>query len=155
MEQEQSADLPVRLEKFRLLHQTLQQSISFGALLSVVAVAMLWSTQQPRLLLGWLGVHLLLSWWRLVVLWRFGRLQNDADAAMRLAPVVQLGIVLSGLVWGLLALLPYPAQDVNVALFITFVLAGVTAGGATAMVSDLVSALTFQVAVFSMLACGC
>lgn len=152
MEQEQSADRQVRLEKFRLLQQMLQQSISFGGLLALVSVAMLWRTQQPRLLLGWLGVHLLLSWWRLIVLRRFGRLQSAPDAAMRLAPVVQLGIVLQGVVWGLLALLPYPAQDVNVALFISFVLAGVTAGGATAMVADLASALTFQVAVFSMLA---
>src|SRR5262245_46527039 len=136
MEQEQAADLQVRLEKFRLLQQTLKQSIAFGALLAGVAVGMLWRIDQPLLLLGWLAVHLLLSWWRMAVLVRFGRLQSDAVAAMRLAPVMQLGCVVSGLVWGLLALVPYPPQDVNVALFVAFVMAGVTAGGATAMVAE-------------------
>lgn len=151
MQEEPTADEQVRLEKYRLLRQTLPQSISFGLLLALVVVVMMWRSQEPLLLLGWLGLHLALSGWRYAVLQRFGRLQENPRAAMRLAPVIQLGCVVSGLVWGSIAMLPYPPQSVDIPLFVSFVLAGVTTGGATAMVSELVSALAFLAAVFAML----
>lgn len=151
MQEEQTADEQVRLEKYRLLRQTLPQSISFGLLLALVVVAMMWRSQDPLLLLGWLALHFALSGWRYAVLRRFSRLEAEPQTAMRLAPVIRLGCVVSGLLWGSIALLPYPAQNVDVPLFISFVLAGVTTGGATAMVSELFSALAFLCAVFAML----
>jgi diguanylate cyclase (GGDEF)-like protein len=152
MQQEQTADPQVRLEKFRLLQQTLPQSISFGAILALTAVVVLWRTGHPWLLLGWLAAHVGLNWWRSTVLRRFRHRQADAAAAMRLAPAIQLGCTASGLLWGLLAMLPYAPEDVNTPLFVAFVLAGVTAGGATAMASELVAALTFQLTIFALLA---
>ena len=152
MQQEQTADRQVRLEKFRLLQQTLPQSISFGAVLALTVVAVLWRTQPPWILLGWFTAHLGVNLWRLAVLRRFRRLQTDVAAAMRLTPAIQLGCAVAGLLWGLLALLPYASEDVSTPLFVAFVLAGVTAGGATAMASELVAALTFQFTIFAMLA---
>jgi diguanylate cyclase (GGDEF)-like protein len=152
MKQEQAADHEVRLEKFRLLQQTLPQSISFGALLTLVVVAVLWRKQDSGLLLAWLAAQAVLSGWRWSVLRRFRRLQEDAARALRLAPVIQLGCALSGVLWGTLVVLPYGPDDDNTLLFVSFVLAGVTAGGATAMASELVAALTFQFAIFGLCA---
>ena len=154
MQQEQTADRQVRLEKFRLLQQTLPQSISFGAVLALTVVAVLWRTEPPWLLLGWFAAHLGVNLWRLAVLRRFRHLQTQTDvaAAMRLAPAIQVGCAAAGLLWGLLALLPYAPGDVSTPLFVAFVLAGVTAGGATAMASELVAALMFQFTIFAMLA---
>jgi diguanylate cyclase (GGDEF)-like protein len=90
--------------------------------------------------------------WRLSVLRRFRRLQADVDVALRLAPAIQAGCAVAGFIWGLLALLPYARDDLNTPLFVAFVLAGVTAGGATAMASELVAALTFQFTIFALLA---
>src|SRR5690349_8909768 len=123
MQQEQSADQQVRLEKFRLLQQTLPQSISVGAVLALTVVAVLWQTQRPGVLLGWLAAHVGVNLWRLAVLRRFRRLQTDVAAAMRLAPAIQAGCAAAGLLWGVLALLPYAPEDVNTPLFVAFVLA--------------------------------
>jgi diguanylate cyclase (GGDEF)-like protein len=152
MQQEQTADQQVRLEKFRLLQQTLPQSISFGAVLALTVVAVLWRTQPAWVLLGWFAAHVGVNLWRLAVLRRFRHLQTDAVAAMRFAPAIQMGCAASGLLWGLLALLPYAPDDLSTPLFVAFVLAGVTAGGATAMASELVAALAFQFTIFAMLA---
>ncbi len=151
MQQEQTADRQVRLEKFRLLQQTLPQSISFGAVLALTVVAVLWRTQPPWVLLGWFAAHVGLNVWRLAVLRRFRRLETDIATAMGLAPAIQVGCAVAGLLWGLLALLPYAPEDLSTPLFVAFVLAGVTAGGATAMASELVAALAFQFAIFVML----
>ena len=152
MQQEQTADRQVRLEKFRLLQQTLPQSISFGAVLVLTVVAVLWRTQNPWVLLSWFAAHLAVNLWRLEVLRRFRRLQANVEAAMRLTPAIQVGCAAAGLLWGLLALLPYAPEDLSTPLFVAFVLAGVTAGGATAMASELVAALAFQFAIFALLA---
>jgi predicted signal transduction protein with EAL and GGDEF domain len=152
MQKEQTADQEVRLEKFRLLRQTLPQSMSFGALLALTVVAVLWRQQDSWLLLAWLATHAGLNWWRLSVLRRFRRQPQGPVAALRLAPVIQVGCALSGVLWGLLVMLPYGPEDGNTLLFVSFVLAGVTAAGATAMASELVSALTFQFAIFGLCA---
>jgi diguanylate cyclase (GGDEF)-like protein len=153
MQQEESADRQVRLEKFRLLQQTLPQSISFGAVLALTVIAVLWRTQHLGVLLSWFAAHVTVNLWRLQVLRRFRDLQTtDVAAAMRLAPAIQVGCAAAGLLWGLLALLPYAPEDLSTPLFVAFVLAGVTAGGATAMASELVAALAFQFTIFGMLA---
>ena len=151
MQQEQTADRQVRLEKFRLLQQTLPQSISFGAVLALTVIAVLWRTQNTWVLLSWLAAHLGVNLWRLEVLRRF-RHRANIEAAMRLAPAIQMGCGAAGLLWGLLALLPYAPGDLSTPLFVAFVLAGVTAGGATAMASELVAALAFQFTIFAFLA---
>ena len=152
MQQEQTADPRVRLEKFRLLQQTLPQSISFGAALALTVIAVLWRTQNTWVLLSWFAAHLGVNLWRLEVLRRFRHLQTNIEAAMRLAPAIQVGCAAAGLLWGLLALLPYAPEDLSTPLFVAFVLAGVTAGGATAMASELVAALAFQFTIFVLLA---
>src|SRR5689334_20768617 len=107
MQQEQPADRQVRLEKFRLLQQTLPQSISFGAVLALTVVAVLWRTQPSWILLSWFAAHLGLNLWRLSVLRHFRRAQTDVAAAMRITPAIQVGCAVAGVLWGLLALLPY------------------------------------------------
>ncbi|MEO8466219.1 MAG: EAL domain-containing protein [Gammaproteobacteria bacterium] len=152
MQEQQTADRQVRLEKFRLLSQTLPQSISFGAALALTVVVVLWRTQPTWMLLGWFTTHVTVNLWRLSVLRRFRTRHTDVAAGLRLAPTIQVGCAAAGLVWGLLALLPYAQNDLNTPLFVAFVLAGVTAGGATAMASEMVAALAFQFSIFALLA---
>jgi diguanylate cyclase (GGDEF)-like protein len=138
----------VRLEQFRQLLVMLPQSISIGSALSVLVVVMLWRTQRPDYLLSWLTAQLLLSWWRMTTLRRFAQVQHDSERALHVARYVQLGCLGSGVFWGSVALFPYSAQEMQVPLFVAFVLAGVTAAGASAMAAELVSALSFQIGVF-------
>lgn len=130
----------------------LPQSLSYGAMLALVAVAMLWRNESGALLVGWFSLHLLLSAWRLSVLRRFDREQAAQNTALDSSLAIRLGCLASGFLWGLLAMLPYPPQDVQVPLFMAFCLAGVTAGGANAMAAELGSALLFQLSIFSVFA---
>lgn len=141
----------IQLEKFNQLCQTLPQSISFGVALQLICVAFLWSSQPASLLLGWFAAQSGLSVWRLLELRRFGQLQHaDPAAALRLVRPIRLGCLASGLLWGLLSMAAYPPDNLQVPVFIAFVSAGVTAAGSTAMASDLICALSFQLAVFVM-----
>jgi diguanylate cyclase (GGDEF)-like protein len=152
MDQQKVAD-DVKLEKFRQLQAMLPSSISIGAALAVLVVIMLWRTQSPPVLLGWLVAQWLLAWWRMVILRKFEQAQTiDAATALRLTRTIQLGCLGSGVLWGLIALFPYQPLDLLVPTFVAFVLAGITAAGATAMAAELVSALLFQAAVLVALA---
>ncbi len=142
----------IQLEKFGQLCRTLPQSIGFGVILQLVCVAVLWSSQQTTLLLSWLAAHSALSAWRLIGMRRYQRLQrSDPDAALRMVPFIRVGCLASGLMWGLLSMVAYPQDDARIPLFVTFVSAGVTAAGCMAMVSDLICALSFQLAVFAVM----
>lgn len=142
----------IQLEKFGQLCRTLPQSIGFGVVLQLVCVAVLWSSQQTTLLLSWLAAHSALSAWRLIGLRRFQRLQRSApDAALRMTPFIRAGCLASGLMWGLLSMAAYQPENVQIPLFVAFVSAGVTAAGCMAMATDLICALSFQLAVFAMM----
>jgi diguanylate cyclase (GGDEF)-like protein len=146
----QTAVDEVKLEKFRQLQAMLPSSIGIGAVLALLVVIMLWRTQSPPVLLGWLAMQWLLAWWRMVTLRNFEQAQKlNAPAALRYSRAIQLGCLGSGVVWGLIALFPYQPLDFLVPTFVAFVLAGITAAGATAMAAELVSALLFQAAVFA------
>jgi diguanylate cyclase (GGDEF)-like protein len=142
----------VQLEKFRQLQSMLPQSISFGMALAVLVVAILWRTHHAVLLPAWLAAQGGLSWWRLRVLRQFRQLPQDArEMPQGLARTIQLGCCASGVLWGLMAMLPYSSQDLQVPLFSMFILSGVTAAAATAMASELISAFAFQFSVFAFM----
>src|SRR5258706_14329805 len=135
----------VRLEQFRQLQTLLPQSISIGSVLSVLVVAMLWRTERPTLLVGWLTAQLLLSWWRMATLRRFAHAgQQDPLQALRVARYIQIGCLGSGIFWGSIALFPYSPLDLQVPLFVAFVLAGGPGAGAPAPAARLVSSLALQ-----------
>jgi diguanylate cyclase (GGDEF)-like protein len=56
---------------------------------------------------------------------------------------LRIGCLLSGALWGLLALAQFPTDSPQVPVFLAFMLAGVLAGGATAMSVDLFAAYSF------------
>jgi diguanylate cyclase (GGDEF)-like protein len=143
----------VRLEKFRQLQSMLPQSIGIGIPLALLVVAMMWRIRQPAMLLSWLAAQWLLAWWRMALLRQFARAQLvGTAAALRVTTAIRAGCLASGVLWGLIALFPYASPDLQMPLFIAFVLAGVTAAGASAMAAELVSALSFQGGVFVSLA---
>lgn len=142
----------IERERFWQLARTLPTTIGFGAVLAVAATLFLYRSQLPLVLLAWFGAQLLLSTWRLSVIRAFRRRDRRGESTGSQMHLIRLGCLLSGLLWGSMALLRFDATTPEVALFIAFLLAGVTAGGTTAMAADFYSGLVFQVAVLSLLA---
>ena len=142
----------IEREKFWQLARTLPTTIGFGAVLAAVATVFLYRSQSLPVLFSWFLAQLLLSAWRLSVIRDFRRRDRRGESTRPQMRLVRVGCLLSGILWGSLALFRFDATDSEVALFIAFMLAGVTAGGTTAMAADLYSGLVFQFAALSLLA---
>jgi diguanylate cyclase (GGDEF)-like protein len=152
-EEEQQQQRVIDIEKFLQLTRTLPTSAGFGVVLSLVATVFLYRSQPHLWLFAWLAVQLLLTTWRMRVVRSFRAIANTRTlAGSRHVDLIRLGCFASGITWGMLALCRFPADDPQVALFIAFMLAGVTAGGTTAMASDMIAALPFQLSVLLLLA---
>ena len=120
---------------------------------SDLVVVVLWEPERAWPLLAWLGTYMVLSLWRLGVLRRFTqRIDIDPSAAMRLAPVIQVGCAAMGLLWGAITMLPHSPGDLKTPLLVAYSLVGVTAGSATAMACEIFTALSFQFAIVGTLA---
>lgn len=153
MRPEEEQQRVVDIEKFLQLTRTLPTSIGFGLVLSLVATVFLYRSQPPALLLLWVGLQFALSYWRLRVVRSFRVVANaNTIAGSRHVDWMRLGCLCSGLLWGTMALCRFPVDEPQIALFVAFMLAGVTAGGTTAMAADTIAALLFQMSVLLQLA---
>jgi diguanylate cyclase (GGDEF)-like protein len=153
MRPEEEQQRVVDIEKFLLLTRTLPTSIGFGLVLTLVAAAFLYSSQPPGLLALWVVLQFSLSYWRLRVVRSFRLVANTHTlAGSRQVDWIRLGCLVSGLLWGSMALCRFPVSEPQIALFVAFLLAGVTAGGTTAMAADTIAALLFEMSVLMQLA---
>ena len=153
MAQEEEQQRVIDIEKFLQLTYTLPTSAGFGLVLSLVAAVFLYQTQPLLPLVLWLAVQIALTGWRMRVVRNFRALANTHTlSGGRQVDLIRLGCFASGLVWGTLALCRFPSEDPQVALFVAFLLAGVSAGGTTAMASDVIAAILFQLSVLLQLA---
>jgi len=143
----------IEIEQLLQLTRMLPTSAGFGVVLSLVVTLLLFRSQPHLPLLAWLAGQTVLTLWRLNVVRSFHAIAPERMlASSRHADLIRLGAFGSGLMWGLLAFCRFPPGEPQVALFIAFVLAGVTAGGTTSLASDRVSALAFQMSVLLMFA---
>jgi diguanylate cyclase (GGDEF)-like protein len=152
-QEEEQQQRVIDIEKFLQLTHTLPTSAGFGLVLSLVATVFLYRTQPLPLLLLWLAAQVLLTIWRMRVIRNFRAVANAHTlAGSRQVDLIRLGCLASGLVWGTLSLCVFPADDPQVALFVAFMLAGITAGGTSVMASDMIAAMLFQMSVLLQLA---
>jgi diguanylate cyclase (GGDEF)-like protein len=151
MRPEQEPQSATKHAGFAQLASTLPISIVFGLLLSLVATVFLYHIQSAALLFSWLAAQAALSAWRMHCIAAYRRARATRQPIARHMLLIRAGALVSGVLWGLLVLLPFTSNDPQEVLFIAFLLAGVTSGGTTAMASDLASSFMFQYAVLIQL----
>ena len=140
------------VEQTKLLYAGLPSSIVINTLLALILVGVQSAVISQNRLLLWLAIigAVLLSRVVLAVAWR-RRASDAANTAPRWMRHFRIGVIATGIAWGMAAELLFPAGNVTYQLFLAVVMAGMSAGAITLLAVDRVSMLGFLVATLAPL----
>lgn len=138
----------LQVEQVKLLYAGLPAAIVINALLALLLVGIQGAVISTGVLSGWLAmiVIVLLVRGALLVAWRRSGLDPKKGAPCWLRRF-RIGVIATGMVWGISAVLLFPENDVDHQVFLAFVLAGLCAGAISSLAIDRVSTLGFLVPV--------
>ncbi len=128
----------------RFLYAGLPAAIIINALLALILVSVQASVIAPNKLLIWGAMigSILLARTALAAAWRF-REQPVENCAPRWRRRFRVAAIATGMAWGAGAVLLFPVGDVPHQVFLSFVLAGLSAGAITSLGVDRISTLGF------------
>jgi diguanylate cyclase (GGDEF)-like protein/hemerythrin-like metal-binding protein/PAS domain S-box-containing protein len=107
----------------------------------------------PTIIFVWLSVVVLLTISRAALVIHYQRSPKEWDSTHHSWLVkFRIGVIVSGVVWGLASFLMFPVNDPEHQMFLIFMLAGLTAGGLASYSADLVCAIGLSVSVLVPLA---
>jgi diguanylate cyclase (GGDEF)-like protein/PAS domain S-box-containing protein len=136
-------DAGVRLEQIRVVYEALPMSL-LAIVFNGGILAYLYDTVVGReTVLWWYGTVLLVSFLRLGTYFRFRSLYPELQQLKLWERMALAGALLSGLTWGLASFLLFPENSLAYQVFLSFVVAGMTAGAVTTLSTQLPAALGF------------
>jgi diguanylate cyclase (GGDEF)-like protein/PAS domain S-box-containing protein len=132
------------VEEARLLCASLPLALASSMALAIILVYMQRTVIAPAILYGWLASMIFLTLCRafLISLWDKKR-KAGMDFVLSWRSKFRVGAIASGLIWGMSSILLFPPSDVTHQVFLSFVLAGVSAGAVTSLSIDKLSVLSF------------
>ncbi len=134
----------VYAEQVALLYK--QSSLAFS--FSVINGFILILVQRPyfptSVLLTWFGCLIVLTVARIVLVYHYRHYQPAVAAAPRWGQVYLVGVGLSGIIWGAVAIVLFPEESIGHQVFVAFVLAGMTAGAVSVLSAVRVAPLIFM-----------
>ena len=95
-----------------------------------ILVLVLWPVVSHTSLIIWFSITLCLSVQRSMFLYRHRRASIQPDEAGKVAKRLVIGLSLSGILWGTLAIFLFPVDSPTLQILIVFVLCGMVAGAA-------------------------
>jgi diguanylate cyclase (GGDEF)-like protein/PAS domain S-box-containing protein len=123
-----------------------------GMIVAVFVAYVESSVIDSEVVIAWALMVVLASSFRIaLVLGYQGSHAGGNSAAHTWLTRFRLGVVVSGIAWGLAGILAFSANDPQHQIFMFCILAGLTAGGSVTLAADLVSAIVFIVSVLSPL----
>jgi PAS domain S-box-containing protein len=138
-------DDELRAEQLRLYDRNVPSAVGGLAFVGALLLVVLRDAVDGMRLLAWGAALVAVLALRLWV-WRRSRGElGDAAAEIAQRRRMRVAIMISGAVFGLAGVLLYPAQDLALQYFLTFVLAGVAAGSLTLTPFDPVASRPFAV----------
>ncbi|MEW6543393.1 MAG: PAS domain S-box protein [Nitrospirota bacterium] len=123
----------LRAEQIRLLYLNAPFGLIAIVVNSLILTVIQWPVVTTTALLGWLAYTLALASGRFLLVRRFRRRQPAPSAMSRWGRLFVAGAALSGLGWGSTALFLFPEHSIAHQVFLSFVLAGMTAGAVTTL----------------------
>lgn len=132
MKFESSKEREIYSEQVRLLYSALPMSVIAILINALVLVIVQWPVLNHSLLLVWLLVILLVSGSRSLLGLMYKRLYHS-DNIQRWGSMFLVGVVLAALVWTSTTLFLFPENDIAHQVFLTFILAGMSAGAVTSL----------------------
>ena len=125
----------IQLERLRLVYANLPVILFVTIASACILALLLQSVVETTELLIWLGAGSLITLLRYVHYVQFKRLDHEVDAdaidARTLRRRLDAGVAISGMFWGYAGVGLFPPGDLAHQVFITFVLAGLSAGAMT------------------------
>jgi diguanylate cyclase (GGDEF)-like protein/PAS domain S-box-containing protein len=137
----------LRAERIRLLYSHLPASLSISAALAVILVSIQSSVIAFVVWSGWFAVlaAVLLARTWLFLAWRRRGGTAAPKETGRWLLHFRVGVVVTGIVWGVGGVLLTPVGDIAHQTYVSFTLAGLCAGAATTLAIDMKSLLGFMV----------
>ena len=134
----------LEIEQTRLLYANLPTAIGVNLVLALILVYVQRSVMDHALLYGWLILMIMVSLYRtiLTVLWHRNK-ESGVSFILRWRRRFRVGIIASGLTWGMSGILLFPGGNIPHQVFLSFVLAGLSAGAVTSLSVDRLSVLSF------------
>jgi signal transduction histidine kinase len=117
-------------EQVRLLFAQSTVSVLATVVNSALLVLILWKSIPHYRLLSWLGLTLVVVWFRLLVVLAYKRSSQEAEAAGRWAFLFILGLAASGFLLGSTGIFLFPADSFPRQVFMIFLVGGMVAGAA-------------------------
>jgi len=105
---------------------------------------------SSSVLVFWLSLVFLASLLRAATVIAYQRQPQGNDICTRMTHF-RIGVLASGVVWGMASFMLFPEGNLQHQMFLIFVLAGMTAGGTVAFSADLFSALGFSLTLITPL----
>lgn len=134
----------LKIEQTRLLYINLPTAIGTSLVLALILVYIQRSVIDHTWLFGWLMLMIMVSLYRtiLIILWHRNR-ESGISFILRWRHRFRVGVIVSGLVWGMGGILLFPVGNIPHQVFLSFVLAGLSAGAVTSLSADRLSVLSF------------
>jgi diguanylate cyclase (GGDEF)-like protein/PAS domain S-box-containing protein len=133
----------LKVEHVHLLYANLPVSIGANLVLALILVYVQRLVIDPAVLFGWFISISMVSLWRAVLMVRWRR-NGEGDISILLWRLrFRRGVIASGLVWGVGGVLLFPGGDIPHQVFLSFVLAGLSAGAVTSLSVDRLLVLSF------------
>ncbi|MFT7879839.1 MAG: sensor domain-containing diguanylate cyclase [Sulfurimonas sp.] len=133
----------------KFLFSSLPLSLIISAILALILIMIQSSVIGYELLLGWsvLISSILLSRAVLYIVWKRSTSNGDQNRTDQWLFWFRVGVLLTALVWGIGGTLLTPSGDLGHKVYVSFVLAGLSAGAAASLAFDRISFIGFLSAV--------
>ena len=119
---------------------------------ALILVFVQWGVIEPRVLILWLVLFLLITTVRALLAYGYNRTADKNHKVDRWMSWFVLGAVVSGFAWGATAVWLFPANNVGHQLFLVIVLAGTCAGASTSLSFLRVPIIAYLLAILTPLA---
>jgi diguanylate cyclase (GGDEF)-like protein/PAS domain S-box-containing protein len=130
-------------EQVKLLYRNAPLAYSVTAINGALVVYVQSSYISISVLSLWYGSLLGITAIRVLLVWKYARVQPGLDESRFWNTAYLIGAGLAGIVWGSSALLLFPLESVGHQVFIAFVLAGMAAGGISVLAPRMDACVAF------------
>lgn len=140
----------IYLDQIKHLYSNAQLGLITTFINSIILAYVLWPVVARNSLMIWLSLLLGITTLRYILIFRHRSTQHSEGYSPAIwGSMFTLGMALSGLSWGSVALFAFPVSHPEYQIFIAFVVGGMVAGASSSMVSLFSGVLLFNI--FAML----
>ena len=122
-------------EQIRFLYRQLPPAMFTTTVIGALMVHVLWSNVDRRWLVLWLTAFTVVTLGRLAVMRSYLRANPQPAEARRWGHLFIIGVALSGAIWGVAGIFPFKEPNLIHAMFMAFVLAGLSSGALSTLSS--------------------